>query len=261
MCIIVYKPAGVALPPRETLKNCFDNNPDGCGYMLRTRNGIEIDKGYFNFNEFYENLTKIKNINSFEVGLHFRIATHGTVNVLNCHPFAITKKLKKIRKVQQTTETAVMHNGVLSSVQVKNSSGLSDTVVYTRDVLNNLSNLTASNLTTNRQAIDTINATRGTSRLLIFDKNGVKLFGNFIKENGVYYSNDSFKTSYASFWNTSIFSNETPKFKACKNCLWLQECNTYGAYCITENQAKQEALNSEIIDNGPEPETGVLYDI
>ena len=260
MCIIVYKPVGVALPPRETLKNCFDNNPDGAGFMLRTRNGVKIDKGYFNFEDFYKNLMKIKNINSFEVGLHFRIATHGTVNALNCHPFSVTKKLKKIRKVQQTTAAAVMHNGVLSSVQVKNSSGLSDTVVYTRDVLYNLSNLTACNLTTTKQAIDTINATRGTSRLLIFDKNGAKLFGNFIKENGVYYSNDSFKTSYASFWNTSIYTNETPKFNACKNCLWLQECNAYGAYCMTEKQATQEALNSAIIDD--ETEKGAfLYDI
>ena len=42
MCIIVYKPAGKRLPSENILKNCFINNPDGAGIMIKTEKGIQI---------------------------------------------------------------------------------------------------------------------------------------------------------------------------------------------------------------------------
>lgn len=35
MCVIVYKPKGVAMPPLETLRACWEHNPDGAGLMFQ----------------------------------------------------------------------------------------------------------------------------------------------------------------------------------------------------------------------------------
>ena len=258
MCIIIYKPKGVVLPPSKTIKTCFENNPDGCGYMLKTRQGVKINKGYFDVDELINKLFTIKDIQDVELGIHFRITTHGATNALNCHPFAIKRKLKDIRRTQQTAAAAVMHNGVLSSVKVKSNSGLSDTAVYTRDVLNPLKTLNGGALTNSKQASDIINATRGTSRLLIFDGQGVKMFGNWLEDNGVFYSNDSYKARYFDAWNTgwnSFWNTSKPlNFEACSECLFNQECKAGGCYCLTEKQAQEEAAASF------DYYTGVVYD-
>lgn len=33
MCIIVCKPEGAAMPSTDTLRRCFEENPDGAGFM------------------------------------------------------------------------------------------------------------------------------------------------------------------------------------------------------------------------------------
>ena len=45
MCIIVAKNAGIPMPSTEILRNCFDNNPDGAGFMLAAKNSVYGFKG------------------------------------------------------------------------------------------------------------------------------------------------------------------------------------------------------------------------
>lgn len=55
MCVAVYKPANVKTPSLDTLKRCWDANPDGAGFALRTGGdeyAIEIHKGYMTWKQF-----------------------------------------------------------------------------------------------------------------------------------------------------------------------------------------------------------------
>ena len=63
MCIIVYKPIGIDLPDKKTLETCFENNPDGAGFMYRKGREIRIRKGYMNFLSFYRALRNIRQVN------------------------------------------------------------------------------------------------------------------------------------------------------------------------------------------------------
>ncbi len=238
MCIICYKPAKAALPPYDVLKNCYENNPDGAGYMIKEKYGVRINKGFFSFEQFYKSLTNEKNITDKHVGIHFRITTHGATNKLNCHPFAITDKTKAVRKPKQTTSAAVMHNGTISVVNAS-LDGLSDTAIYTRDLLTSLKDLNGGTLTDSQEARTLINATRNNSRLLIFDDAGVAKYGTWEFAHECYFSNSSYSRKAFSFWLDDHKNEQIKKlpFSVCGSCPWCSECNKYGAECETFAQA------------------------
>lgn len=80
MCVIIYVPKGVELPSVEELKAAYMRNHDGCGFVSESDNYKSL-----HFSTFMRKLAK-RNINE-NVIIHFRLATHGTVKVGNCHPF------------------------------------------------------------------------------------------------------------------------------------------------------------------------------
>ena len=117
MCIIVYKPAGKRLPSENILKNCFINNPDGAGIMIKTEKGIQIQKGYMYFKHLKNAITELEkqyNTKELEIAIHFRYATHGTINEGNCHPFPLSRKTKELTDKQGIFDSAIMHNGIIS---------------------------------------------------------------------------------------------------------------------------------------------------
>lgn len=82
MCIIVYKPAGIELPSRETLRECWDNNPHGAGLMWADGERVNLQKGYMSWEDFeaaLDEVTKGIDVASTPMALHFRIATHGEI--------------------------------------------------------------------------------------------------------------------------------------------------------------------------------------
>lgn len=42
MCIIVYKPEGATMPSTDTLRRCFEENPDGAGFMWPERGRVQL---------------------------------------------------------------------------------------------------------------------------------------------------------------------------------------------------------------------------
>lgn len=109
MCIIVYKPDSKVLR-EETLRNCFQNNPDGAGFAAYTEEeGLVIRKGFFTFEEFMQAYEPYAGDNRKSIAvLHFRIATHGTTNVANCHPFVMESETDNT-----LYRVALVHNGIL----------------------------------------------------------------------------------------------------------------------------------------------------
>jgi glutamine amidotransferase len=81
------------------LQNCYDANPHGAGFAWADAGKINIMKGYFDFNALYDDLMEVS---EHPVLLHFRMATHGSISVKNCHPF------------DAGNGCAAAHNGVLN---------------------------------------------------------------------------------------------------------------------------------------------------
>ena len=127
MCIIVYKPWGVPVD-LETLRICFENNPDGAGYMFPCEGRLLINKGFFTFPDFLDAWEKTRKLHGDgpPVVFHFRIATAGQIDMTNCHPHRIAQDL------------GFVHNGNLSCVHVPKSSDISDTIIYYKRYLSSL---------------------------------------------------------------------------------------------------------------------------
>lgn len=127
MCIAIYKTQDNKIS-KSTLKNCFDNNPDGAGFCYRkdTYSQITMKKGYFTFKEFWGDYKKIDNSN--EVLIHFRIGTSGLMDKDNCHPFLINGKdylihngiLKDFPTTKTKSDTNYLCSNLLKGLDVTN---------------------------------------------------------------------------------------------------------------------------------------------
>lgn len=166
MCVIIYKPAGVMMPGDQTLRAAAAANRDGCGVM--TSSGFIykcLHKDLDQFLEVVNNLPKDE-----AVAIHFRWATHGSIKVDNCHPFAYDNY-------------AMMHNGVLP---IRSRRDKTDSQIFLNKLLGpSLQTFGADSLVVQSM----LNATG--SRFAILDKKQKKIniFGRWHIIDGVYFSN------------------------------------------------------------------------
>lgn len=184
MCIAIYKPEAIELLP-ETLKNCWNANPDGAGFMFSKNKKLVVIKGLMNFETFLETYEEHK---SKECILHFRIRTHGASDAYNTHPFLIDENL------------GMVHNGIMSNICTKSDQTKSDTWHFTET---HLAQFRKDNplFFLNPHYKDIIESFIGYSKLIFMDNLGnVEIF------------NES-----KGFWNSKCwFSNsswETPKYQ------------------------------------------------
>lgn len=111
MCLAIYKPSNITIS-KDRLESGFDSNPHGAGFAYNSPNGLVVEKGFFDFKDFYEAISKQE---QNQMLIHFRWATHGEKNQFNCHPWKIEHK---------SWSLAVIHNGIL---QIESSQEMSDT--------------------------------------------------------------------------------------------------------------------------------------
>lgn len=207
MCIIVVKPAGVEFPTWKTLQTCFENNSDGAGIMWNGADGkVHISKGYMEYGKFRKALKKVKREVTDEtaVVMHFRIKTHGEVSKECCHPFPVEGKLDLLRELEMATEFGVAHNGILLGMDT--NAKKSDTMDYVMRVLYPLRKMSGENWLHDKYVRSVVESTLQDCRLAIIDGNGdLVTVGNFTEENGVLYSNNTYKqktwaSSYKGSW-------------------------------------------------------------
>ena len=80
MCVIIVKPRGIQMPSESILRAAYNVNSDGCGFVS--------ENDYFKTLNYSQFITRLRKCNTDEnVIIHFRLATHGSVKVSNCHPF------------------------------------------------------------------------------------------------------------------------------------------------------------------------------
>lgn len=182
MCIAIWKPQKKKLL-QEHLRNSWDNNPHGAGFMYPENGKIAVVKELADFDVFYKKYKYIEDDN-LPVVLHFRLATHGKKDMDNCHPFLLSDGC------------GFVHNGIINGVGI--SSDKSDTYLF-RDKLiqagiEDIPNKVMSTI---------IKGFIGSNNKLIFlNKDGkVNIINDKAGEwsGGVWYSNTGYKSSYKNY--------------------------------------------------------------
>jgi glutamine amidotransferase len=177
MCIAIYKPEGKIIP-YNTLKECYDANPDGAGFMYAENKVLHIEKGFFSLKDFYQSYVKHQDKQAV---LHFRIKTHGKIDKTNCHPFAINNSL------------GFVHNGVISGF---GDTDHSDTIGFNNKVLQPLVHKWGNLALFQDPMKDLIESRIGYSKLIFLDRHGNHNILNEQKgvwDDGIWYSNTSYK--------------------------------------------------------------------
>ena len=181
MCIIAAIPVGKEIS-KETLKRCWDNNPHGGGFMCGDGSKVVVFKEMQSFKRYWKEFTRARLIhrNSGFV-CHFRISTHGKINVDNCHPFLVNKGL------------GFAHNGIIYSAPRSND--FSDTYMFNECILKKLPNGFLSNLSIATLIASYIGAG---SKLAFLNSKGVISIINEkagVWDKGVWYSNTGYQKS------------------------------------------------------------------
>jgi predicted glutamine amidotransferase len=160
MCVIIVKPAGVKMPSKNVLQMAARYNPDGFGFCTEN-----LMYKSLNFISFMKHLSIVDD--NMACIIHFRYATTGSIKTSNCHPF-------------MCNDTFFAHNGVLK-IEARNDKTDSETFFrqYVMPFIRQYS----------FDSIDRLMNKFDYNRFAIMKAGKIKLFGNFQKLEGCYYSN------------------------------------------------------------------------
>ncbi len=203
MCIIILKEKGVCPPSKRTLKTCFNNNPDGAGFMYLNNGKVSIEKGFMSFKKLRRALKAYQFTHDDIVVYHFRIATCGNVEGSQTHPFPVTDNNTHLKSLSCSTALGFAHNGIFSGMHTTNE--LSDTMLFAKEILSDRK--VRANIFNEESAQSRlIEMASSTSRLAFLDYKGrLKTFGDWEveKESGLMFSNDDYKYEYRYYKRTS----------------------------------------------------------
>lgn len=213
MCIIAYVPAGKKIS-EETIKTMFLNNPDGAGIMWKPngKDEVQIRKGFMKVDDLIKAFKEIPQ--KCERAIHCRIATAGKISVDCCHPFPIRPKVDSMRNAVDKCTNALMHNGVIeyANPPMGIKATYSDSMNFSAKFLFPLSKAGL----LDKEFIQTLIENSTPSRLLIMRKGRETLmFGSWVFEDDVYYSNTTFKPYVAEKSCNSLYSSYGYSFNDC----------------------------------------------
>lgn len=202
MCIIAAKPAGIAMPSRETIRAMWDGNKDGAGIMYVSDGRVHICKGFMKYKAFAKKLDELEkklDLTKTPVVMHFRITTHGGTKPENTHPFPITDSIGALKKLVANTDIGVAHNGIIS---IHPRAGISDTMEYIASQLAPLKRAMP-RFFENKHAMTLVeNAIE--SKMAFLTKEGkIYTVGHFIEDGGILYSNGSYMKTTLRFRSTT----------------------------------------------------------
>ena len=229
MCVIIYKPKGSYLTI-EDIKRAWDRNSHGAGYTRISKETIETKKGFMTYESFEEECHKQNLLSKdHKVVMHFRIATHGAINVENCHPF-YNKKGTRI----------LYHNGMVCGFGSKD---LSDTKDFFESIISKI---------TPEATIKLLELAGSSARYLMIEDGNIEMYGNWVKRHGCHYSNSfSFpyeapKTTYGNIYpvkyNQKSFFDEDEVFDK-------KEFKRYNdSKLFSEDDIDEEELDIPIFD-------------
>lgn len=199
MCIIAIKKANQLLPESKIMETMLKNNSDGAGFCYCQDGEVKIQKGYMTYEDFTEALNKVsEKIDTYATPMifHFRIATHGGITPALCHPFPISNKIPVLRRLTTSTSLGIVHNGI---IDIKARNGVSDTMQYITEKLAKRYKWDKE-FYKNKKQRKAILTEIGSSKMAFLDSMGeIYTIGDFIEDNGILYSNSSYKEREFSF--------------------------------------------------------------
>jgi hypothetical protein len=178
--------------------------------MFPLNGKVHYEKGFMSFNAFKKGLKdaqKRYGLNTLKTPMvfHFRIQSQGGVRADLTHPFPLTRSYDKMRELTGDVDVAVVHNGIIDFACSYGKVDYSDTMEFTKEVLYPLINKNEKYYE-NKALMQLVGYLLDGNRFIIMDKNGhVEKFGTFQEQDGVYYSNTSFKQkSWSSYGSYSL---------------------------------------------------------
>jgi hypothetical protein len=245
MCIIVYKPKDVKMPDCETLKNCFNNNDDGAGYMYAAAGKVHIVKGLMTYGRFIESL--VKTVSQFgqyiPYVIHFRWSTQAGVRRDCTHPYPLSTKMTDLRKLKTDCDIGVAHNGIISlTSSIKKDITYNDTMEFITDYLSLI--IKRRDYYKDADTVRLIDRL-SESRLAILDSSGhCELTGiGWIKDNGVFYSNEDYLLQRLTHHAPYLTDDYCPMLE-CGDDTYCSQCENFD-YCFFDKETDDELLKGE----------------
>lgn len=228
MCITIWKPENITLYD-NALKNCWDGNPDGAGFMYAEDGKVHIVKGLMTYEAF---LAAYKPHELRAAVLHFRISTHGKVDEANTHPFQVTETL------------GLTHNGIINNVKCDINKDMSDTWHFVEKFAKPFANLWQHPA---YKAL--VEQYIGYSKLIWMDGDGnVEIYnessGNWNSQ--CWFSNYTYQTKTYYSGNTQT---QTPKKKPKENA-WRSDFIAVGDVCTMQWSEQAIGHSTRMIPSG-----------
>ena len=180
MCIAILNPNDVTLK-KKVLQTCWDNNKDGAGLLYLNKGVLTTHKEMTDFDKFFSHYLKVRKEHAdSQVVIHFRISTHGKIDLENCHPFVVNK------------EWGFVHNGIISNVA--RHKDFSDTNMFNRHILQKLPH----DWIHNDAIYELVTGYIGSSKLLFLNTNNDAYIINEeagVWDMGCWFSNTTYKQS------------------------------------------------------------------
>lgn len=238
MCIIVVKPKGITFPSIETMESCYLYNSDGAGYMYADKNKLHINKGFMDVDGFLDHYLDLVESTDIDIPFvfHFRIGTHGKKrHYSTCHPFPIADNYKILCTKLVNADYGIAHNGIIGTIDFR--SKYSDTMEFVKNILHPLY-CKNSSIKANHTILQNILGSN--NKLAIMDKFGkIETYGDFITDNGILYSNSSYKYFTEEQWpakkerfiyGTQEYMDNYEKDNI-RECLYINRCMNTDLEC------------------------------
>lgn len=119
MCILIHHPKDACFTS-EQLADFYSKNSDGFGAIVKNGNTVEVIKNVGSLAEIED--LYYDQVACHEAVIHFRMKTHGEIDIANCHPYEVVPGIW------------MAHNGVLRTGNAKDPK-MSDTWHYIQDFL------------------------------------------------------------------------------------------------------------------------------
>ena len=175
ICVIIYKPENITIE-KDTLKSCWNTNPDGAGFSVSLGKETLFKKGFMTFKSFWREYKKY-NKEDYKVVIHFRITSKGISNKEQTHPY---KKSKPDILSGTTKKPLYFMNGTINNLKLE--SGLNDTATFIRKYKDGIK--------ATQQGAEIIAMATGCKWIIVTPEN-IFLGGEFINIDGCYYSNEN----------------------------------------------------------------------
>lgn len=213
MCIIAFRPANKTISI-NTLRTMFTQNPHGAGFMFAENGNLYVYKGYMTLADYLAAYHDIPaNVN---LVIHTRIGTQGTNSAGNTHPYPVTDDtcLLHATSIVIRKGYAFAHNGILYGMRIKGD--FNDSQAFGVKFLAPLEHLTTGlpNGLQDDSVRTIIESAISGSRIAIMGTAGyVTMYGSgWVCDNGVYYSNSSYKAYAPPKYYYQNYSKNTGKY-------------------------------------------------